>query len=693
MPPIEATKKSRPTRPIETVPSPAATAVRRATSAVASLNSDSPSRIVTIRRGSPIRRPIAVAATASGGATTAPIAREAHQSRPGSKACTSTPTPSVVNTTSPTLSRRIARRWALKSTSEVWIAAAYSRGGRSPSRTTSALRWTVGTPGTYDPTTPRTISPSGAGKPRRSAIAVPASTETASATSRKAISTRTISPRADAARWSCSFRDPPHRVAPPELVVAEPGQGEDHDRAPVRREGDDVGDHPAVGEHRGLLADRVDEGVVEPALVADLADVSEVARALDAEAAAHRGQRLVVLHAPVVVAGGHRGVPHPHLPDQSTEDRPDRLGLVRVVLDRHGSVELGVGEVARDADQLAGQPDVVLDHLLQQVGPAGDVARREPDAARRHEVDGVRLADLDVARLLAPLARGFVVRLGERARERLVRGVAGLDRDVEQRRPGGDHPVRRALEQDAPAQRLRGLATDRLDHPVEVEAREVVARRPVVAGAVVVVEGLGEPVDEVGEGVGCDAHDLMVPRPRRPCLDHGCSQVGGEGADPLVEVAPVVTAYDGLDDLDPAVRAGQRLLELGNAVHLEVRRARGGTQAAEVGAVRGAEEAFVAVGVLLRPLLEGREDRATVVVGHHDRQVGAGLVGAEDEAVAVVQEGHVADQGEAAVGYAAERSTDGGRDHAVDAGQAAVGDHLAARADLVARDHQIEVAD
>ena len=58
---------------------------RSATSAVASLSSDSPSRIVTIRRGSPIRRPIAVAATASGGATTAPIANAiAHETMPGS---------------------------------------------------------------------------------------------------------------------------------------------------------------------------------------------------------------------------------------------------------------------------------------------------------------------------------------------------------------------------------------------------------------------------------------------------------------------------------------------------------------------------------------------------------------------------------------------------------------------------------
>ncbi len=73
----------RPPATIATLPAPAAIAVRRATSAVASLKSDSPSRIVTIRRGSPIRRPIEVAATASGGATTAPIANAAHQSEAG----------------------------------------------------------------------------------------------------------------------------------------------------------------------------------------------------------------------------------------------------------------------------------------------------------------------------------------------------------------------------------------------------------------------------------------------------------------------------------------------------------------------------------------------------------------------------------------------------------------------------------
>ena len=125
------------------------------------------------------------------------------------------------------------------------------------------------------------------------------------------------------------------------------------------------------------------------------------------------------------------------------------------------------------------------------------------------------VADLDVPGLLAPLARRHVVRLGERAGEGLVRGVAGLDGDVDQRRLRRDHPVRRALEQDAAAQRLRRLAADGLDHPVEVEAREVVPRRPVLAGRLVVVERLREAVDEVGEGVGGGGHAVMVPRRRR----------------------------------------------------------------------------------------------------------------------------------------------------------------------------------
>ena len=77
-----------------------------------------------MRRGSPIRRPIAVAATASGGATTAPMAKAIGQEMSGISACTTTPTPRVVKATRPTQSSRIERRLALKSTSEVCSAVA-----------------------------------------------------------------------------------------------------------------------------------------------------------------------------------------------------------------------------------------------------------------------------------------------------------------------------------------------------------------------------------------------------------------------------------------------------------------------------------------------------------------------------------------------------------------------------------------
>ena len=103
-------------------------------------------------------------------------------------------------------------------------------------------------------------------------------------------------------------------------------------------------------------------------------------------------------------------------------------------------------------------------------------------------------------------------------------------------------------------------------------------------------------------------------------------------------------------DLDAAVGGGERLVELGQRRHPEVRRAGGGAEGGQVDAVRRAEEPVVAVGVLRRALLEHGEDRAAVVVDDHDRQVGPRLVGAEDEPVAVVEEGDVAEQRQAAVG-------------------------------------------
>ena len=102
----------------------AAMAVFRATRAVASLTRLSPSRIDTMRRGMPTRRAIVVAATASGGATTAPRAKPAASVRPGHTHHATRPTTTVEKATRPTDSSGIGRRLALKSTSDVRIAAA-----------------------------------------------------------------------------------------------------------------------------------------------------------------------------------------------------------------------------------------------------------------------------------------------------------------------------------------------------------------------------------------------------------------------------------------------------------------------------------------------------------------------------------------------------------------------------------------
>ena len=169
-PPPAAMRKSRLTEPIETVPARARTAVRNATSAVASLSSDSPSRIVTILRGRPIRRATAVAATASGGETTAPKASAA-ASGIGSSHQVSRPTVSMVNSTSATARSPIGRMFARISTRDVRIAAAYSSGGRKPSSTSSGVNSMVGTAGMNEAIVPTTTRTRGGGQAKPAAQA------------------------------------------------------------------------------------------------------------------------------------------------------------------------------------------------------------------------------------------------------------------------------------------------------------------------------------------------------------------------------------------------------------------------------------------------------------------------------------------------------------------------------------------
>jgi hypothetical protein len=87
--------------------------------AAASLTRLSCSSRVATRRGNPSRRPIADAATASGGATTAPRARAAAKATPGSTSQVTQPTTTVVKTTSTTDIRKMLDLLCLKSNSDV----------------------------------------------------------------------------------------------------------------------------------------------------------------------------------------------------------------------------------------------------------------------------------------------------------------------------------------------------------------------------------------------------------------------------------------------------------------------------------------------------------------------------------------------------------------------------------------------
>ena len=73
-PPTAATRKPAATSNALTLVAIATSPTRTQVMAVASFSRDSPSRIVISRLGRPTRRAIVVAATASGGATTAPKA-------------------------------------------------------------------------------------------------------------------------------------------------------------------------------------------------------------------------------------------------------------------------------------------------------------------------------------------------------------------------------------------------------------------------------------------------------------------------------------------------------------------------------------------------------------------------------------------------------------------------------------------
>ena len=83
--------------------------------AVASFTRLSPSITAMMRVGRCSRFRIAVTATASGGETIAPRMNAAAHGTPGTIACSTTATATVVKITRPTASMPIGRRWARKS--------------------------------------------------------------------------------------------------------------------------------------------------------------------------------------------------------------------------------------------------------------------------------------------------------------------------------------------------------------------------------------------------------------------------------------------------------------------------------------------------------------------------------------------------------------------------------------------------
>ena len=196
----DAGSRGRPRPTSKPLPSATASAVPSATSAVASLSSDSPSRIVTIRRGSPIRRPIAVAATASG-------ARPRHRSR-GDRptrrraAAGARPSPTPKRRERDQPDRQQQDRppvGALKSTSDVPCAAEYKQRRQQPEQHDVLGELDLRAPsGRTTPTTPTRISRNGAGTSSRSATQVHASTPTARPQSSRVISTADILPTAAA---------------------------------------------------------------------------------------------------------------------------------------------------------------------------------------------------------------------------------------------------------------------------------------------------------------------------------------------------------------------------------------------------------------------------------------------------------------------------------------------------------------
>lgn len=128
----------------EKPPSSASTATSSAVRAVASLIRPSPSMTVSSRCGRPTRRPMAIAATASGGDRTAPRATPAASGRSGTTAVATAPTVRAETRTSTTDSSPTGAMFARMSSRLAVSAAEYSSGGITCRRMTSGSSLTFG---------------------------------------------------------------------------------------------------------------------------------------------------------------------------------------------------------------------------------------------------------------------------------------------------------------------------------------------------------------------------------------------------------------------------------------------------------------------------------------------------------------------------------------------------------------------
>src|ERR671916_1808927 len=133
---------------------------------VASLTRLSPSKTVTMRRGTPRRWATVVAAMASVGETIAPSTNAAAQGR-SVTVWTTAATTRVVISTSPTASSEIALTFARKSRHEVKSAETYSKGGKNNKNTSSGSSSTDGNCGTNPSADPPSTSRIGYGTPSR----------------------------------------------------------------------------------------------------------------------------------------------------------------------------------------------------------------------------------------------------------------------------------------------------------------------------------------------------------------------------------------------------------------------------------------------------------------------------------------------------------------------------------------------